>query len=1037
MKNNYINTYLNELQQIINRGDAREESYYATLSNMLQAYADENTRLKVEITTLPKKTDAGNPDFRIWHGRTHITGYVEAKAPTTFQLDPIAVSEQLKRYLATFPNLILTNFYEFRLYQQGTFICSATIAHASNALNLNKTPPLLHPEELDNLLQRYFSYTKPEIKNPKVLAIELAKRTRFLRDEVIQIELEEENQTGKRVLLGFYDSFKKLLINSLTEKQFADLYAQTLTYGIFAARTKSSGEFNRELIYKYIPNTLGILKSIFHFISYEDPPQALAILIDDIADILCAADIKSILHKYYIDGRGKDPIVHFYETFLAEFDPALREKRGVYYTPEPVVRYIVNSIHYLLKDRFNLADGLASQEVTLLDPAAGTLTFPAEAIRTSVDEYTGKYGEGGLSNLIKNHILPHFNALELMVAPYTVGHLKMSYLFDEFGYNMAADERFKLYLTNTLDPDTPPQMETAFTHDITEESTLANKVKHQEPILVIMGNPPYSMESENTNAWTEKLLKTDIDGAQSYYSVDGLPLSLDEKNLKPLQDDYIKFIRFAQWKIHKAGKGVVGMITNHTYLDSTIFRGMRQSLMETFDELYLLDLHGNTLKKEKCSDGSKDENVFDIKQGVAIVLMVKYPAPQVKKIYKADLQGLREFKYKWLDNNTIASVKYEELIPSKPFYLFIPQEKGNEHYLEWPSLQGIFPVNSVGIVSARDNLTIQFNREKVLSTINLFSRMEPETARLSYKLGEDTRDWKLPLAQDDLLSSGISEDKIVPIVYRPFDVRYTYYTGKTRGFHCMPRYNVMKHMLIDNICIICNRQTKIKFSHALIADSIVDYHILETANANSYCLPLFLYPSAFKDDIFTRSEREYNISHVILDQLSNQWPQFIPEQLFYYVYAVLFSNSYRTRYAQYLKMDFPRIPFPEDYETFRQMADFGVKLADLHLLKSPLLDKPMVKYQGSGTSDLVGSVAYDETVQTVRINPHKYFEGVTPEMWNYHIGGYQVLQKYLKDRKGRQMEDPVRYCRIATAIKLTMDIQDQIDIFVSQSAILE
>jgi len=443
-------------------------------------------------------------------------------------------------------------------------ICSALIGRASNAITLHKTPPLEQAEQFSYLLERYFAFSLPAIDNPKSLAKELAKRTRFLRDEIIAIELAEEERQGKKVLLGFYDSFKRLLINKLTHEQFADLYAQTLTYGIFAARTKSEGDFNRELIYKYIPNTLGVLKSIFKFISYDEPPKALEVLIDDIAEILCVTDIKKILHVYYKEGKGSDPIIHFYETFLSEYDPTLREKRGVYYTPEPVVRYIVKSIHSILKSHFSLKDGLADSAVTLLDPAAGTLTFPAEAIKLAVHEYTGKYGSGSIKQMIKHHIIPHFYALELMMAPYTVGHLKISYLLDELGYQMAEDERFKLYLSNTLEKDLPAQIETPFTHEITEECLLANKVKQDEPVLVILGNPPYSVNSENTNEWTEQLLKQDLDGATSYYKVDGMPLG--EANSKMLQDDYVKFIRFAQWKIQKAGKGIVGMVTNHSYI---------------------------------------------------------------------------------------------------------------------------------------------------------------------------------------------------------------------------------------------------------------------------------------------------------------------------------------------------------------------------------------------------------------------------------------------------------------------------------------
>lgn len=1031
-------TYLNDLQKIINRGDAREESFYHCLKDMIEAYAKLSKISKCEVGILPKTTEAGNPDFRVWDGKAHITGYIEAKKPETYNLDPIAVSEQLKRYLATFHNLILTNFYEFRLYQHGIFVDSVTIASPINATQMHITPPASHVNELATFLYRYFSFSLPAITDPKSLANALAKRTRFLRDEIITIELAEEEMQGKKVLLNFYESFKKLLINNLTKEQFADLYAQTLTYGIFAARTRSEGEFNRELIYKYIPGTLGILKSIFRFISLEEPPKALAVLIDDIADILFNTDIQKILHRFYTEGKGRDPIVHFYETFLSEYDPKLREKRGVYYTPEPVVRYIVRSIHLLLKSHFSKEDGLASEDVTILDPAAGTLTFPAEAIKVAIDEHKGKYGSGSIHNLINHHILPHFYAIELMMAPYTVGHLKISYLLAEHGYEPSEDERFKLYLSNTLEPDIPLQTELPISHDISEECALANKVKHQDPILVIMGNPPYSGASENSNAWTESLLKTDLDGAQSYYTVDGKPLN--EKNPKWLQDDYVKFLRFAQWKIHKAGKGIVGMITNHGYLDNPTFRGMRQSLMHTFDEIYVLDLHGNTKKKETSPDGSKDENVFDIQQGTAIILMVKVwslaeatigrNGVRPYGVHHHELFGLRQIKYDWLDINQFQAKTYQELSPGSPFYLFRPEATGNEHYLQWKSLPEIFPVNSVGIVTARDGLTIQDTPNRVRKTIHHFACLDPETARTAFNLGNDAQDWKVEFAQKDLKDSGLSDAKIVPILYRPFDVRYTYYTGKSRGFHCRTRNEVMRHMLEENAAISVVRQVKTgaQWLHAFVCDSIVDHCIISNRTSEiSYVFPLYIYPDDHKDDIFTSSEREYNIAPDLLDVFSSQWSQFQPEQLFYYVYAILHSNQYRERFEQYLRMDFPRIPFTDDYELFSQLAGYGKKLADIHLLKSPRLSSLIARYQGSGSNDMVESIKYDEHNGTVQINPDKHFEGITLELWNYHIGGYQVLHKYLKDRKGKSIADPIHYCRMVTALAISIDFQAQID----------
>ncbi len=710
-----------------------------------------------------------------------------------------------------------------------------------------------------------------------------------------------------------------------------------------------------------------------------------------------------------------------------------------------MVRYIVSSIHCLLKSHFNLADGIASKDVTILDPAAGTLTFPAEAIKLAIEEHQSKYGSGDTHRLIREHILPHFYAIELMMAPYTVGHLKISYLLAEHDYEMADDERFKLYLSNTLEPDTPLQTELPITHEISDECAKANKVKHQDPILVIMGNPPYSGASENSNAWTEKLLKTDLDRAQSYYAVDGNPLG--EKNPKWLQDDYVKFLRFAQWKIHKAGKGIVGMITNHGYLDNPTFRGMRQSLMKTFDEIYVLDLHGNSLKKETSPDGSKDENVFDIRQGTAIILMIKVdaascrmikrqdgvytkanPEPATPKVHHHELYGMRTQKYDWLDNTPFSPALYKEISPSTPFYLFQPEATGNEHYLQWISLPDIFPVNSVGIVTARDNLTIQDTPNQVRKTIHHFASLDPETARTAYQLGKDARDWKVDYAQKDLKDSGLNDNNIVPILYRPFDTRHTYYTGRSRGFLCMPRNEVMKQMLKENVGILTNKREEldIPWSHALITSSISEHGVL-SSKTTSYHFPLYLYPEDHKEDIFASEEREYNISTPLLERLSKQWMNFQPEQLFYYVYAILHSNQYRSRFAQYLRMDFPRIPFPDDYALFSQLAEQGLELAKIHLLKSPRLSPPLAKYQGSGSNDLVDYIRFEESAGIVQINPDKYFEGITPELWNFHIGGYQVLHKYLKDRKGKILADPSHYCRIATALALTREIMEKID----------
>jgi type I restriction-modification system DNA methylase subunit len=319
-----------------------------------------------------------------------------------------------------------------------------------------------------------------------------------LKEEVVAEELKEKNNE-KGFILGSYEAFRKYLISGLSKEEFADLYSQTITYGLFAARTRSENGFNRKLAYDNIPRTIGILRDVFKFISFGDLPQQMEWIIDDISEVLAVTDVKNILHQYFHEGKGKDPIVHFYETFLAEYDPATREKRGVYYTPEPVVSYIVHSLHTILKEHFNRADGFAGETVTVLDPAAGTLTFLAEAAKLAVEEFVSKYGEGGKENLIREQILKNFYAFELMMAPYAVGHLKVSFLLEELGYKLQKDERFKLYLTNTLEMEELAQIDLPGITSLSEESHLAGKIKKEQPILVILGNPPYSGHSANAS----------------------------------------------------------------------------------------------------------------------------------------------------------------------------------------------------------------------------------------------------------------------------------------------------------------------------------------------------------------------------------------------------------------------------------------------------------------------------------------------------------------------------------------------------------
>ncbi|RJP56799.1 MAG: DNA methyltransferase [Ignavibacteriales bacterium] len=1036
-----LKNYLKQITTLYNKDEAREESYYDFLKVLLTDFSDQHRKRKINVTILPKATEAGNPDFKVNDGHWNQIGYIEAKTIGT-DLNKIEDSEQLERYISTFPNVMVTNFTEFRFYRDGKFVDKVEIAHSKNITKLGAVPPELNEDKFYELLNNFLDYSIPKKFNAKSLATELAKRTRFLKDQVVAQELKANNKD----IQSFHNAFKEFLIAGIDEDEFADLYSQTITYGLFAARLRADKKFNRKLAYDYIPKSIGILRDVFRFISSTDIPDQMISIVDDISEVLEVADTKKILEEYFVQGKGKDPVLHFYETFLEVYDPKTREKRGVYYTPEPVVSFIVRSLHQILKNEFGIAEGLAGDNVTLLDPAGGTLSFLAQAIQKAVEEKEEKYGKGVVKDFIRKTILNNYHAFELMMAPYAIGHMKMSFLLEELGYKLADDERVKYYLTNTLDMEELEEAKFPGMTSISHESHEAGKVKKQVPILVVLGNPPYSGHSSNTGGWISSEIK-------EYYKVDGKPLG--EKNPKWLQDDYVKFIRFAQWKIDQAGTGVLGFITNHSYLDNPTFRGMRQSLMNSFDEIYILDLHGNSLKKEKTPDGGKDENVFDIRQGVAIAFFIKKEKKK-KKVLHSEIYGTREKKYDWLEKKNINSVKWKELKPQSEFYLFI--NTNNEHqyiYRSFKKITEIFPINNTGIVTKRDSFVIDFETIRLRNRINVFLDSKNNDDFISQSLSLRMKDkdrWDLKNARKSAQKIENPEDFYTKINYRPFDHRSIFYNETVIA---RPVFDVMRHMFgYDNIALITERRVRgDKFHHCFVTKAISDLHSIDMLGGGNI-FPLYLYPDTTKEDLFSGSasgEKEPNIAPEIFEKLNKQYKitppsrrgaeggeveEITPEQIFYYIYAVLYSNTYRTKYAEFLKIDFPRIPFTKDYKLFIKLGELGKELADLHLLKSKKLNKPIAKFDVDGSNE-VEKVTYEKVGTThelslkgrVFINKEQYFEPVTEEVWNYHIGGYQVCHKWLKDRKGRTLtlEERETYCKIVTALYHTIEIQKQID----------
>ncbi|MBF0343453.1 MAG: N-6 DNA methylase [Nitrospirae bacterium] len=1016
-----LSAYLNRIAETANHGDAREETYYSTLSDLLDAYITLTNRRNVIVAAFPKNTDGGNPDFRIWDGRQHIVGYIEAKAPNVEDLNKVEGTEQLRRYRDVFANLILTNFLEFRLYRGGELIDKVTIGRPLVLNKLKMAPPVENETELLNLLDRFFSFSLPKVYDARSLAVELAKRTRFLKDVIISHEFSNNVKSSAGNIAGFYEAFNTYLIGSLTKEEFANLYAQTVTYGLFAARMRCNDGFRRLIAFDSVPKTLGVLRDVFRFISSSDLPRHMEWIIDDISEVLAVTDVNAILHQYFHDDKGDDPVVHFYETFLSVYDPETREKRGVYYTPEPVVSYIVRSLNIILKDKFAMPYGLASDSVTLLDPAAGTFTFLTEASKLAIEEYTASYGSGDKSGFIRRHILQNFYGFELMMAPYAIGHIKMSFVLEEMGYTLQDDERVRVFITNTLDMEELEQSRLPGMSSLSEESHKAGDVKNKTQILVILGNPPYSVSSANKSVFIE-----------SEMGVYKLGVA-QERNIQPLSDDYIKFIRFAQWKIDRHGRGLIGMITNNSYLSGLIHRGMRKSLLGSFNQIYVLNLHGSSRIGERAPDGGKDDNVFDIQQGVSIVFLVKKNKFNgIGKLYYQDVFGLRENKYDCLNKNDVSTTQWIELKPSEPYYFFVEKDFSLQaDYEVFTPIPEIFEKYSSGVTTHRDHLVIGFNQEEIRQRMITFTGNLPDDLVAQALNLNGTNDWNIKTARERLKNVEWM-NYIKPYSYRPFDTRLICYLPELID---RDRWEIMQNFIEEgNMGLMISRQVIEDFRHAFISCNIVNYNYIDVAGrfGTGSFFPLYVYPAKNKRELFSNpdgSQRRINISIIVSKSLSKTYKKEpSPEEIFYYIYAVLYSNTYRAKYAEFLKIDFPRIPFTKDYDMFIRYVHYGKRLVEMHLLKSPELDPPIARYQGRGDNRVV-RLQYDDKVSHLHINDAQYFEGIIRDVWEYQIGGYQVCQKWLKDRKTRLLSfDEIKcYCKIVTALQKTIEIQAEID----------
>jgi predicted helicase len=1013
--------YIQLLQKELAAGDATEQTHRPALKSLIQSLSP-----GILATNEPKHIECGAPDFIVRKGVLTI-GYIEAK-DIDKSLDEAEKSDQLKRYRESLSNLILTDYLEFRWYVNGERRLSARLGTAVNGGKLKTDKEGF--QNVAELLSGFLSRQAENVGKPKDLAVRMARLAHMIRNLIVNAFSNEAETGGLHTQLA---AFRDNLIPDLSVAYFADMYAQTIAYGLFAARCAApdNKDFTRQNAAYLLPKTNPFLRKLFNTIAGPDLDDRIAWLVDDLAQVLAQADMAAVLTDFGKHIGKADPVVHFYETFLKEYDEKIREMRGVYYTPEPVVSYIVRSIDHLLKTRFDKPLGLADEKTLILDPAVGTATFLYKVINEIYQATAAKGQQGMWNNYVAEKLLPRIFGFELLMAPYAVAHLKLGLLLQETGYQFQTDQRLGIYLTNTLEEAfEKSELLPGFNKYIVDEANEAAEIKKTKPIMVVLGNPPYSGVSANRGKWIGKLI-------DDYRQVDGKPL---EEYKVWLQNDYVKFIRFGQWRIERTGQGILGFITDHSYLDSPTFRGMRQALINTFTEIYILDLHGDSRRRETAPDGGIDENVFDIQQGVAIALFVKEPGKtSATQIRHGDLWGSREEKYKTLFETDISSTIWSELQPESPFYIFAPRNKILlAEYGQCWKVTEIWPINSVGFMTGRDNFIIDASKDELLERLSTFFNTKLEVAELKTKLR--INDYRRFRIEEIRKARSLDLKKVRQCLYRPFDLRYTYYDQ-----YIIQEWQqrVMYHMLQPNIALIIGRAGQVTgtepwdiiFSSSQIIDLNVFYR------GGGQCFPLYLYPTEGEMQFqegrrpnlnpdFIRDFSEKLGLQFIADGKGDLEQTFGPEDVFNYAYAVFHSPAYRTRYAEFLKTDFPRLPLTSNKDLFKALAAKGAALVSLHLMESPLLkpDRFITKYAIGGTN-IVENVTCDEKAQRVYINKTQYFDGVPSEVWNFHVGGYQVCQKWLKDRKGRTLtyDDSQHYQKIIVALQETIRLMAEID----------
>jgi predicted helicase len=1020
-----VSQYILEIQKVLSSGDAREHAYRPAFQRLIEGLSPD-----VQVINEPAYTGGNAPDFLFKRGNVPVS-YAECKDVTVDIADKEVV-RQAERYVKAFGKILLTNYLEFQILDESGEVVKVQIASKSGHSIVS------HEEnfaQFENLIKDYITPTTRTIRSAKKLAEIMASKARLVRDNSLAA-LEENKQSE---IYSQYLAFKEVLIRDLSPHEFADMYAQTLVYGLFVARyfDESLSDFSRHEAHDLLPSTNPLLKKFFGHVAGTDFDPKVAWMVDSLIEAYKSTNVKELMHKEF-ENKQKDPVLHFYETFLSLYDQGLRKSRGVYYTPEPVVSFIVRSVDHLLKTKFSLEKGLADttkiehefkvqgadgrtkdgnkkvkeqiHKVQILDPAVGTGTFLNEVIHEIHHSFKGQ--EGRWNGYVAKELLPRLHGFELMMASYTMAHLKLGVTLKELGYE-GKNERLSVWLTNSLEESVHEVPNLFMSQWLTAESNEASKIKSEMPIMVVVGNPPYAVSSMNPSK-DENGKPTHIGALLQDYKKD-----LNERKIN-LDDDYIKFIRFAENAIEKTGSGIVAMITNNSFIDGVTHRQMRKHLMETFDEIYILDLHGSATKKEKAKDGGKDENVFAIQQGVSINLFVKTKGASnaCARVHHAELLGTQAYKFEQLNALNFATVNWTELNPDEQYAFFVPKDFGlQKKYDDGFSVNDIFIEQNSGIESKNDFVVIKSVKSEMENFLFDIKNVSLDGIKSKYNI-LDTKNWNVVKA----LSSIDKITDISTISYRPFDNRYTLLNVESGGFLGRPRYRTAKHFLKENVGLVFERLSpKNDFKNIFVCKGFADSHVLGTAHCKGYFAPLYLY----HED----GSKTPNLDSAIWNKINEVVGETTPEDILDYIYAVLHSPKYRETYKEFLKIDFPRVPYPASQEEFLRLVAHGRHLRELHLL-APSAVREFITTFPVGGNNLVEKKYPEYRDGNVYINASQYFGNVPKEVWEFYIGGYQPAQKWLKDRRERTLSDDEidHYQKMIVSMNETMKVMREVDL---------